>query len=143
MCHLKMKAQPINIIGEHLLLVTTQSEIERFAIHQPHRRKPGVCVLGEDVKGFHPLSLAHSPITHPRDAVSGGCMLGSRHLPASARPQPPSANRRQNARLHLRNASGRVGNPPHTQTLQWNLSIVYNVALLIYQNMSTICDKWH
>ncbi|KAI9528922.1 hypothetical protein NQZ68_015688 [Dissostichus eleginoides] len=49
-CHLKMKAGPINIIGEHLLLVTTQGEQERPPIHQPHRRE---WVRG----GLHPPSL--------------------------------------------------------------------------------------
>lgn len=74
MCQPEMKVRPINIIGEHLLPVTTRGEPERPSIHQPHRRVAGggrgvrVCVL-------HPPPAG--PLTHhsPLD-VEGGCESG-------------------------------------------------------------------
>lgn len=64
---------------------------------------------------------ARSPITHPGDA-GYGVHVWSRHLPASARPEPPLADRRENAPAHLKNASGRARSlsltltPPPTHT---------------------------
>ncbi len=99
MCHLKMKARPINIIGEHLLLVTTQGEPERPP-HPSATPEESGC-WGAPSSGWR----ARSPITHGGDA-GYGVHVGSRHLPASARPEPPLADRRGNAPSHLKNASG-------------------------------------
>lgn len=111
-----MKAQPINIIGEHLLLVTTWGEQERAAIHQPHWR---VSVWG-GVGGESPgTELAHPSLNPGRPGYR--VHVWSRHLPASAGPQPPLANGRENAPVDMKNASGRVhllsDADTHTHTL--------------------------
>lgn len=68
-CHLKMKARPINIIGEHLLLVTTRGEPER----PPH---PSATPEESGCGGLHPL--AGGPV-HPSltpGMLDMGCMFG-------------------------------------------------------------------
>lgn len=73
-CHLRMKAQPINIIGEHLLLVTTQGELDE----PPPHPTP------------HPSATPESGCTgssHPSLTVgmlAVGCMFG----PGTCLPQP-------------------------------------------------------
>ena len=108
MCHLKMKAWPINIIGEHLLLVTTQGELER----SPHPS-------ATPESGWGGPSSAGRPV-HP-SLTSGmldtGVHVWSRHLPASAGPKPPLADRRENAPAHMKNALGIALPLPLTRTL--------------------------
>lgn len=76
MCHLKMKAQPINIIGDHLLLVTTQSESQRSAIHQTRRRLDECLCKGGCFSTAEPV---HPSLTPGMLNVCGGggvgCML--------------------------------------------------------------------
>lgn len=76
MCHLKMKAQPINIIGEHLLLVTTWGEQERAAIHQPHWRVSVWGGVGGESSG---TELAHPSLNPGRPGYR--VHVWSRHLP--------------------------------------------------------------
>lgn len=99
-CHRRMKAWLINIIGEHLLLVTTQGAMEHLGASISSTRD-WVCMWG----GGAPTS-AGGPI-HPSLTPGTGCRehAWSRHLPASAGPQISSEDRRENAPVHLKNNS--------------------------------------
>lgn len=72
---------------------------------------------GGGCEGGSPSS-AGGPV-HPSltPGMLGWVHVRSRHLPASARPRPPLADRRENAPVHLKNASGisLSDTPTHTE----------------------------